>query len=129
MKKMDQINVIPFIDIMLVLLAIVLATATFIVEGRLQIKLPASASQSQAATLERVEIGIDATGGLFFESEPLGSATPGLAALANRLEGLSQDTPMVLRVDAATPFERFVAVVERLKGRGLEHLTILTRQP
>ena len=40
MKRIDGINVIPFIDIMLVLLAIVLTTATFIVEGRLEIRLP-----------------------------------------------------------------------------------------
>ena len=48
MKRMDQINVIPFIDIMLVLLAIVLTTATFIVEGRLEIRLPEAASQDEA---------------------------------------------------------------------------------
>ncbi len=40
MKRFDQINVIPFIDIMLVLLAIVLTTATFISQGRLDINVP-----------------------------------------------------------------------------------------
>ena len=40
MKKFDQINVIPFIDIMLVLLAIVLMTATFIAQGKIDAKTP-----------------------------------------------------------------------------------------
>jgi len=129
MKRMDQINVIPFIDIMLVLLAIVLTTATFIVEGRLQIRLPVSETQAEAQPRERVEIAIDAAGGLFIGSEALGSGAAGLDALEPRLETLAQDTAIVLRVDAGTRFEGFVAVVDRLKARGLDRLTILTRQP
>jgi biopolymer transport protein ExbD len=129
MKRMDQINVIPFIDIMLVLLAIVLTTATFIVEGRLQIRLPAASSQTPPPALERVEIAIDAGGGLFLGGEALGAGTAGLGALEPRLDALTLDTPIVLRVDAETRFEQFIAVVDRLKGRGLERLTILTRQP
>lgn len=129
MRRMDQINVIPFIDIMLVLLAIVLTTATFIVEGRLQIRLPQASTQSPPPRLERVELAIDADGGLYVADEALGAGPLGLQALESRLDALAPDTPIVLRVDAATRFERFVAVVERLKGRGLERLTILTRQP
>lgn len=129
MKRMDQINVIPFIDIMLVLLAIVLTTATFIVEGRLQIRLPTASSQAPPPTLERVEIAVDAAGGLFLGGEPLGSGTAGLGALDLRLDTLTLDTAIVLRVDAETRFEQFIAVVDRLKGRGLERLSILTRQP
>ena len=129
MKRMDQINVIPFIDIMLVLLAIVLTTATFIVEGRLQIRLPVSANPVQSLVRERVEIAVDAAGSLFLGSELLGSGETGLGALEARLDAFSEDTPIVLRVDADTRFEGFIAVVDRLKARGLERLTILTRRP
>lgn len=129
MRRMDQINVIPFIDIMLVLLAIVLTTATFIVEGRLQIRLPVSQNQAKALTSERVEIAIDAAGGLFIGTDALGSGAEGLSALERQLQALEQDTPIVLRVDAGTHFEAFIAVVDRLKARGLERLTVLTRQP
>jgi biopolymer transport protein ExbD len=129
MKRMDQINVIPFIDIMLVLLAIVLTTATFIVEGRLQIRLPAASSQTMAPAVERLEIAIDAAGGLYLGGEPIGIGADGLGALEPRLDAVTLDTPIVLRVDAQTRFEQFIAVVDRLKGRGLERLTILTRRP
>ena len=129
MKRMDQINVIPFIDIMLVLLAIVLTTATFIAEGRLQIRLPAAAQQAPPPTLERVEIAIDAGGTLFLAGEALGTGETGLRILAPRLADLAPDTPIVLRVDAEARFEPFIAVVDRLKGLGLERLTVLTRRP
>ena len=39
MKKFDEINIIPFIDIMLVLLAIVLVTASFISQGKIQVNV------------------------------------------------------------------------------------------
>lgn len=44
MKRIDTINVIPFIDIMLVLLAIVLTTATFISRGVIEVHYPESAA-------------------------------------------------------------------------------------
>lgn len=40
MKKFDEINIIPFIDILLVLLAIVLITASFISQGKIQVNVP-----------------------------------------------------------------------------------------
>ncbi len=123
MKRMDQINVIPFIDIMLVLLAIVLTTATFISEGRLEIRLPVSANQLRADASNSVEIAIDAEGGLFIDSVPLPMET-----LGARLDVLDRATPIILRVDAAARFARFVAVIDQLKARQLDRLTILTRK-
>lgn len=123
MKRFDTINVIPFIDIMLVLLAIVLMTATFIVEGRLDIRLPQSKSQAQIEVLERHEVAIQADERIFVDSEPVE-----LDVLEQLLVALADDTPIVLRVDADVRFARFVEVVDLLKAADLERLTILTRQ-
>lgn len=123
MKRMDTINVIPFIDIMLVLLAIVLTTATFIVEGRLDIRLPKAAAQARPESLERVEIAVGREGELYLDTAPVE-----LEPLALRLSALDPQTAIVLRVDAQARFERFVAVVDLLKARGLDRLTILTRE-
>ena len=123
MKRFDTINVIPFIDIMLVLLAIVLTTATFLAEGRLDIRLPAAEVSDGLTAEDPIEIGIDRTGGLFLGGEPLA-----LDALADRLAALDSRTPIVLRVDADTRFAAFVGVVDLLKALRLERLTILTRR-
>ena len=124
MRRIDAINVIPFIDIMLVLLTIVLTTATFIVEGRLEIRLPEAASGEAPAAPERVEVAVDQDGKIF-----LGVQATTLEALSTHLAGLDAATPVVLRVDAKSRFDRFVAVVDLLKARGMDKLTILTRQP
>lgn len=123
MKRMDTINVIPFIDIMLVLLAIVLATATFIAEGRLEIRLPAAESALDTPPEKPVEIAIDRDGQLFIDAEPTLRGN-----LESYLDGLTPATPIELRVDAAARFAAFVGVVDLLKARGLERVTILTQE-
>lgn len=122
MKRIDQINVIPFIDIMLVLLAIVLTTATFINEERLEIRLPEATVDMTPDATPSIEIAIDAKNALFYNAEPLS-----LEALEARLDALAPSMPVVLRVDAAACFEHFVAVVDRHMLRHLDRLTTLTR--
>jgi len=71
MKRFDQINMIPFIDIMLVLLAIVLTTATFISQGVIDIDLPVaeSAKTLQQAKEKTLEIAINAENQVFLDGE------------------------------------------------------------
>jgi len=122
MKPFESINVIPFIDIMLVLLAIVLTTATFITQGKLEIELPEAQSQKPRSDTPKVELAIDQDGRIFFETQPIE-----MAALGERLAALSSDTPIVLRVDTSARFGYFVSVVDQLKLRKLDRLTILTQ--
>jgi len=121
MRRFDQINVIPFIDIMLVLLAIVLTTATFIAQGQIKINLPEAKSAAPADDQPTVVITLDAAGAIFIDDQ----ATT-LDTLDARLDKLEKDQAIVFRVDKKTAFGQFVAVIDALKSRGLDHLTIRT---
>jgi len=123
MKRFDQINVIPFIDIMLVLLAIVLTTATFVAQGRIPVTLPDS-TQARAATTERAPIRllIGADQGLYWNDQPLA-----LAALDDRLAAATPQ-PVELLVDAGARFQRFVAVTDLLKQHGFTEVAILAKR-
>jgi biopolymer transport protein ExbD len=122
MKRFDQINVIPFIDIMLVLLAIVLTTASFISTGQLKIRLP----ETEAAATERLEkpleIAIDADEQLYLDGE---STT--LDGLKDAIEQTDPQRNVSLRVDKGVEFGTFVPVMNILKSRGMEKLSIITR--
>lgn len=124
MRRIDVINVIPFIDIMLVLLAIVLTTATFIVEGRLDIRLPTAPSQAATPPTNPIELAVDRDGIIFVGATPIS-----LEALGARLDTVPREASIVLRVDADARFGGFVAIVDLLKARNLDRLSILTRQP
>ncbi len=121
MKKFDQINVIPLIDIMLVLLAVVMVTASFITLDKLNLELPktqqTATSTDQPQTLS---LALDARGQLYIDGQP---ATLSLLSVQLR----QSRRPVTLKVDRRCAFEHFVAVVERIKSLAPPpKLTILT---
>ena len=123
MKPLAQINVIPFIDIMLVLLAIVLTTATFVAQGKIPVDLAEARSGDPLPPSEKVEIVIDETGGVFIDGTPTAAEQ-----LPGKLDALAPATPVLLRVDRKSQFGHFVLVIDELKTRRLENLSIVTRR-
>lgn len=122
MKKFDSINVIPFIDIMLVLLAIVLATASFINQGKIEVNVPQSQSK---AKIEREDIAelvtINKAGDFFYQETPIT-----LAALDIELEKLNKDSKITIKIDAETNFQHFVRVTDLLTKHQLKKVSVVT---
>ncbi len=124
MKRFDQINVIPFIDIMLVLLAIVLTTATFISQGRLDIDLPkASNKQSVPESNQAVSLAITGDETIYYQEVPVT-----LPMLKKRVSQLDENTRIVFSVDKTVPFQQFVHVIDMLKQKNIERLSIITKR-
>ena len=124
MKRFDQINMIPFIDIMLVLLAIVLTTASFISQGLIEVDLPKAEQVSAAPDdKEPLAIAINAENKLFFKGEALE-----FDELAPRLETVAPDTFIVLRIDKSAVFQHFVRLIDLLKAKQLNNLSIQAQQ-
>lgn len=122
MKRFDQINMVPFIDIVLVLLAIVMTTASFVSKGLIDVDLPEAESAQAAPTdQEAKELAIDASNQLFFQGEKVA-----LTELDEALADYSKQTHFHLRVDKKAQFESFIAVVDALKKRELNQIAIET---
>lgn len=122
MKRFDQVNVIPFIDIMLVLLAIVLTTATFINQGKISLELPEADNTSTAFPKYPVKITVDDSGNYFFNEAPVN-----FDILAEKINALTSDDPILLYVDKSVRFEQFVEIIDELKANQLDNLSIMTR--
>jgi biopolymer transport protein ExbD len=122
MKKFDSINVIPFIDIMLVLLAIVLTTATFVVNKQLDITLPVSSSNQAVDSVNKLEIAVDSEGLIYIDGV--------MTSLDNaelQLRTVTKDTPISLLIDEAAEFKSFISVVDLLKTLSLDKVSVITR--
>ena len=68
MKKIDSMNLVPFIDVMLVLLVIVLTTASFVNTSRIQVNVPKisdSSNKNQEINNKPLNIAIDSNGNFF----------------------------------------------------------------
>ena len=120
MRRVDGINVVPLIDIMLVLLAIVLTTASFIHYGRIEVELPESQAPSAGDVSDAVVIVVDREGNLFMADNPVD-----LAAVGAQLDRLDAEDAVVLKVDRDASFGDFTEVVDEIKIRELNKLSIL----
>ncbi len=123
MKKFDTINVIPFIDIMLVLLAIVLTTATFVNNGQLDIDLPSSSADGPSENIEQVEIAITRDGVLY-----VNGIENSIDKAQLQLQLLAPETPILLLIDETVEFKNFVEVIDLLKRLSLDKVSVLTRK-
>lgn len=123
LKKFEQINVIPFIDIMLVLLVMVLTTATFIKQGVIPVELPEAKSQKKDEKQNEINVYIKANGELYFDKDRVDAKE-----LETKLAALSKDQTVVLRSDKESKFQDFVTVMDILKRLEHEQLYIVTKE-
>jgi biopolymer transport protein ExbD len=102
---MSEINMVPLIDVMLVLLVIFIITAPLLTQA-VKLELPKASSQVNDLKPEKIEFAIDAAGLLYWNGEAVSRA---VASQRFELEGRKQPQPEVhLRADQAVAY-RFVA--------------------
>lgn len=123
-KEISQINMTPFVDIILVVLIIFLATATFIVEGKIPLNLPqAKTSEAKEVTEKKIIITIKKDGTIFIDKKPV-TLSELKQELSNFVKG--KKPVIVLRADRDIPFQKVVSVIDTCHDLGLEKYTIET---
>ena len=122
-KRFDEINVVPFIDIMLVLLVMVLTTATFINQGVIPIELPEAKASKKEENTKELTIYVNSKGELFIDKEKVD-----LKTLESKLSAIPKDQSVSLRSDKESKFQDFVSVMDILKRLNHEQLYIITKE-
>ncbi|ULA62195.1 MAG: Biopolymer transport protein ExbD [Nitrospira sp.] len=117
-RELNQINVIPLVDVMLVLLVIVLTTATFISTGQVPVELAKAKSANEHKDVPLV-ITLTADGHLFLNDRPV--VADGLTA---SLTSHPRESLVVVRADRVTILERFVGVVDEVRGLGFRQVSL-----
>ena len=123
LKKYDSINVIPFIDVLLVLLTIVLMTSTFISKGIIPISLPTATNANNIKVNKEIIIIIKDDGTLFFNND-----IEGLENIKNHILQFPKDTPIHINSDKNAKFEIFVSVLDILKQYEYSNISIVTKK-
>lgn len=122
-KRFDEINVIPFIDIMLVLLVMVLTTATFIKQGAIAVDLPNAKTSEQENIQKEITIYVNSKGEIFLESQKVSADE-----LQAKLSQISPEQVVALKSDKESRFQDFVTVMDILKRLNHEQLYIVTKE-
>ncbi|MCQ2902388.1 TonB system transport protein ExbD [Helicobacter pylori] len=123
-RRGDGLNVVPFIDIMLVLLAIVLSVSTFIAQGKIKVSLPnaKNAEKSQPNDQKVVVISVDEHDNIFVDDKPLN-----LEALSAVVKQTDPKTLIDLKSDKSSRFETFISIMDILKEHNHENFSISTQ--
>ncbi len=122
-RAINEINMVPFIDVMLVLLIIFMVTAPLLSPS--VIDLPRVGKAAQAPTkLIQVLVGKDETLQLKVnESEPQPAALKSLAAQVKKLQGSNaQQAPVVIAADKGVRYDIVVSVMDTLQRAGVQRV-------
>jgi len=119
-KVLSEINVTPFVDVMLVLLVIFMITAPLLQQG-IDVNLP-KAKGRDLPSEERITMVIKKEGIIYMNENPVS-----LTDMRHKLEAISKLNPNVyLKADRGVPYGFVVEVIGEIKDAGIERLGIVT---
>lgn len=122
MKKIDNLNVIPFIDIMLVLLVIVLTSASFVVQSHIQVDVP-QIEQTQSENTHKKDskqIAISKEGQFFLDDRALS-----LEELKQSIYTFNKETQVIIRGDRQSDLEFFLELTTILRDNGINDVYVI----
>lgn len=123
-----EMNLVPLIDVLLVIIIFLVVSATFSRTNELQINLPtaeANAAQEKPLT---IEVGVDATGQYVVNGKRLADKT--VASISAALQGAAtggKEPTIIINADANTTHQSVINVMEASRLAGYTHITFATQ--
>ena len=127
-----EINLIPLIDVVLVIIIFLMLTTTFSKVSGLEINLPTAESEGAESVAEEIVVAVTAVGEVLVNRQPVGerSIDAIAAALGKAVRGESSEpSVIVINADAKTTHQSVVDVMQAAQRAGLPHITFATQAP
>ncbi|MES2745784.1 MAG: biopolymer transporter ExbD [Bdellovibrionota bacterium] len=119
----NEINVTPMVDVMLVLLIIFMVTANYMTSQSIDMKLPkASTGQSNNADVKNLGFSIDKNSKLFLDGQPVNYAD--LAPLLAEKKAQKPDISALISADVKTPHGEVVKLIDFIRKNGITNFAI-----
>lgn len=122
LKRVEGINVVPLIDVVLVLLAIVLTISTFVASGAIKLDLPKAASAKETPP-QKIEIAINENGSMFWNGKEMSKSE-----LTQAIATLGKDASVSVLGDKKAFFNDFIFILDQLKLQNIEKISIVTKR-
>jgi len=131
-KRMSEINVVPYIDVMLVLLVIFMVTAPLLTQG-VKVELPQTDSRNiESKGQEPLIVSVDQQGRFYFNIGDKPDKPVDANNLTSRIKAVlrhRQDSTVYIKGDRNVAYGQVVEVMALLKQSGVEHVGLVTRLP
>jgi len=127
-RTMNEINMVPFIDVMLVLLIIFMVSAPLITTGVVDLPTVGRAKQRPQSVIEIV-VGLDDKLKIKVDKgDPSGVALPQLVARVREAQRGQADVPVVISADRQVKYESVVKVMDALQRAGVQRVGLSVKQ-
>jgi biopolymer transport protein ExbD len=128
-REEPEINLIPMIDVLLVILIFLMVTTTFSQFAELQINLPTAQADKPEEKPASINVAVDSTGRYVVNGKPfVGQNVEGLSLELKRAVGNAAKEPVVIiNADASATHQSVINVMEAARQAGLSRITFATQ--
>jgi biopolymer transport protein ExbD len=124
-RKRPELNLVPLIDVLVMLIFFAFVTMQFKSAATLNITLPKVETAGKNEFRGTVTIGIDNTGALSFNGKPVDE--PQLLALLREVKNVDRDIPVLIKADETTPLKKLAFVMDACRKTGLNKFSLQSR--
>jgi biopolymer transport protein ExbD len=127
-KEEPEINLIPFIDVLLVILIFLMLTTTYSKFTELQLKLPVADADAQRDYPKEVIVAVGSDGRYSIKGTPVtGRSVEAIAQALAAAATAGKDSVVIISADATAPHQSVINVMEAARRSGLVHITFATQ--
>ncbi|UXY14737.1 biopolymer transporter ExbD [Chitiniphilus purpureus] len=129
-REEPEINFVPLIDVLLVILIFLMATTTYSRFAELKINLPTADAEAASEQPQTLQVAISASGQYSVNAQLVNFVdTQDFAAQLRRAAGGQKEPMVVINADAQAPHQAVVNVMESARLAGYGRLTFATQHP
>ena len=125
-----EINLIPLIDVLLVIIIFLMLTTTYAKFSGLEINLPTADASKQAEQPNEVNVAVTATGQVLVNKAPLAATdVASISEALRRAAGEAKDPVIVINADAKATHQSVVDIMQAAQSAGYPHISFATQAP
>ncbi len=125
-----EINLIPMIDVLLVIIIFLMLTTTYAKFSGLEINLPTADASKQAEQPNEIDVAVTASGQVLVNKSPLTAAdVKTISAALQRAAGARPDPVIVINADAKATHQSVVDIMQAAQSAGYPHISFATQAP
>ena len=125
-----EINLIPMIDVLLVIIIFLMLTTTYAKFSGLEINLPTADASKQAEQPNEIDVAVTASGQVLINKSPLTAAdVKTIAEALQRAAGARPDPVIIINADAKATHQSVVDIMQAAQTAGYPHISFATQAP
>ena len=128
-REEPEINLVPFIDVLIVIVIFLAVTTTYSRYSEMQINLPTADASKPVDRPSQINVGVSVTGQYMINRAAVAFTTPeALAAELQRAAGSNTDPVIIINADSNATHQSVINVMEAARVAGFGKITFMTQQ-